>query len=532
MNQIALPYASEPRSRRHFIVFLLACVVTLAMFFWQGNKGLNLPDEGFFWYGVQRVLAGEVPFRDFMAYDPGRYYWSGAVMKLLGSDRLWTLRASAAVFQATGVYIALRLLDRQSGTARPMVLATAAVALNAWMYPWFKVFDIVPSIALVAGLAFVLEKPISRRFFIAGVVVGLAAVFGRNHGVYGVAGSLGAMVYLAIRRDTRLAPLPALFAWAAGIVAGFLPILLMALLIPGFALAFWQSIIFLLSELKGTNIPLPVPWPWLVQVGKISSLDAATESAQGAFFVALLGFGILAPLGVLLQRFRGTRVPPALVAASMLALPYAHYSFSRADTVHLAQGIFPMLIGLFALLMNRPGCARCLAAALLCGLSVLTVLPADPGWQCHRHANCVNVEAGGSKIKVSASIARDVELIKKFGNAADAEASDKASILIMPFWPGAYALLNRKSPTWEIYALFRRSQAFEQAELDRIQAAAPTLAMINDAPLDDRDELRFRNTHPLIYQYVMDNFELVKDFSEDPWNLVYRRKRTTPRTEP
>lgn len=525
MNQIALPYPSESQSRRHFTLLVLAFLVTLAIFLWQGNKGLNLPDEGFFWYGVQRVLAGDVPFRDFMAYDPGRYYWAAAIMKMLGSDRLLTLRASAAVFQAIGVYIALRLLERQSKSPRPIMLLAAAITLNAWMYPWFKVFDIVPSIALVAGLAFALEKPASHRFFIAGIVVGLAAVFGRNHGVYGVAGSLGVMIFLAIRRDARLAPLPALFAWAAGIIVGFLPILVMALLIPGFALAFWQSIIFLLTELKGTNISLPVPWPWLVDTTKMPPLDAATALAQGVFFVALIAFGILAPLLVLLQRLRSRPVPAALVAASMLALPYAHYSLSRADVVHLAQGIFPMLIGLFALLMNRPTWVRWSAAGLICAACVLTVLPVDPGWQCHRNANCVSVEVGGSKIKVSTPIARDIDLIKKFGSAADTEANASASILVTPFWPGAYALLHRKSPTWEIYALFRRTPAFEQAELARIQAAAPTLAMINDAPLDDREELRFHNTHPLIYQYVMENYEPIDGFSEDPWNRVYKRKQ-------
>ena len=59
-----------------------------------------------------------------------------------------------------------------------------------------------------------------------------------------------------------------------------------------------------------------------------------------------------------------------------------------------------------------------------------------------------------------------------------------------------------------------RSEAFEKKELERIKAANPGFAFVFDLALDGHDHLRFRNTHPLIYRYIQDNFEQLPESPE------------------
>lgn len=503
-------------------LLLLAGGTVLALFLWQGHQGFDLSgDEGFLWYGAQRVMVGEVPIRDFMAYDPGRYYWVAAVMSLWGDNGIMVLRGALAIFQAIGLFSGLILLFRDTIEPNRLLWLLATITLVVWMFPIYRLFDIPLSIVLVGALSFLVKLPSSGRYFLTGLFIGLIAVFGRNHGVYGVAGSLSTMAYLAVKREIGPGLVKAFALWAAGVVVGYLPVLLMIAVIPSFALAFWESIRFLF-EVKATNLPLPVPWPWLVPLGQVLPVEAARSILLGLFFIAIVVFGVLGIAWVIYQRLQKRPVSPVLVASAFLALPYAHYAYSRADVFHLVLGIFPFLIGSVVLLASQPTIIKWPFAALLCGASLLVMIPFHPGWQCYASQQCVEADVAGSKLKISQTAANELAMLKKL---ADQFAPGDRSFIVAPFWPAAYAVLKRKSPMWEIYPLFPRTEAFERAEIKRIKAANPGFAIIIDAPLDGWDELRFRNTHPLIDQYVHDHFERLGGDTSNPAYQMYRSKQ-------
>ncbi|HEV7877798.1 hypothetical protein [Bradyrhizobium sp.] len=497
----ALP-AAFPASRM-LLALLVSGALVIGSFVWQGHYGFNLGDEGYLWYGVQRVQAGELPILDFMSYDPGRYYWSAALMGLLRDDGIMALRTAVAVFQLLGLFVALLLLSQGKSRPDATLLVLAAITLLAWMFPRHKLFDISLSILLIGILTLLVQRPSQRRFFLAGAGVGLAAIFGRNHGVYGVAGILGVTVYLACRQRSVADLISGLAYCGGGMAAGYLPMLVLVA-VPGFAGAFWESIRSLF-EWGATNLAVPVPWPWLVPVTELPLATAVADVLTGVLFIAILGFGVCSLLWIVRQALRQRPVAPEFVACSVLALPYAHFAFSRADVSHLAQAIFPFLIGAFVLVKAWPRKARLIAALVMASASLVIMLPLHPGWEC-RINRCATADVSGSVLTFDLDTANSLTILNR---AVELYAPNGRSFLAAPMWPGAYPVFKRKSPTWETYALFPRNSEFERQEIERIKLAKPGFVVIVNIPLDGRDERRFRNTHPLIERFVRDNFDPV-----------------------
>jgi hypothetical protein len=500
--------------------------IIFAVFVWQGTIGFSLWDEGFLWYGVQRVLKGEVPVRDFMAYDPGRYYWTAALLSVTGDDGIMSVRAAVALFQALGLFVGLLLIARSTPTANKakiLFLLLSAGVMVLWMFPRHKLFDISLSIFLIGVLSYLISNPSRERYLIAGFAVGLIAVFGRNHGMYGAVGSVVTIAWINSRNSSAVKVAKAFSLWTVGALLGFLPIVLMCMFVPGFAVAFMESVVFLFEQ-KATNLPLPIPWPWTVDISHALVGEALRGILVGLFFMGTLIFGGCSMLWVLRQRMRGLKVPPALVASAFLAIPYAHFAFSRADVGHLAQGIFPLLIGLLVILTGaRPVVKWTFGTALLVA-SFWVMHVQHPGWYCYSTNQCVGVEVSGSRLMMDPGTAADIALLRAL---ADEFAPDGRAFVVTPFWPGSYALLGRRSPMWELYALFPRSERFERREIERMAAAGPGFALVLDLPLDGREQLRFKNTHPLINQYILENFEPVERSTQSPYHIYKARKGNT-----
>ena len=219
------------------------------------------------------------------------------------------------------------------------------------------------------------------------------------------------MLWLSIKRVDGSGLIKGFSLWDIGVITGFMLILFMVLMVLGFASAFWESIIFLF-EVKDTNFVLLILWLWQVNFASIS-LDVEIHGVMvGLFFIAAVAFGVLSIIWVVWQKIQNKQVSLALVAASFLALSYAHYAYSRADVAHFGLGIFLLLVGCLVILSTQLSKIKWLLSIMLCVASFWAVYLDHLGWQCYASKQCVNIKISGNNLVVDLGTTRDVKLLR------------------------------------------------------------------------------------------------------------------------
>ena len=495
----------------------IALALPLVVFWFIGHHGLNLQDEGFLWYGAQRVLAGELPLRDFQSYDVGRYFWSAGWMWLFGDDGIVAMRAGNAVLASITVAMAAVLMSMQPAPAWRILLAVPAFAV--WMVPDFKVADSFAVMLLVSGLAAALGRVGARSCAYLGICLGVAAAIGINHALYG---TIAVALALGLHyRQVRVLPSGSmLVALVTGGVVGYSPVLACHLFASGFTAAFIDSI-RMLFEAGTTNLPLPLP--------RLQALlqPSAGQDAASALRESLLALSGLAGGGFLVLAMRrvwkdwrpsnigatagntagntagdaaaGSAGGAVFAAAVLVSIPYAHYTVSRFDVFHVALSILPILVAAW----TWPGRQRTgwgdvvLVAAVVAG-TVLSLFeqrayPVLRGWTAER------VQVLGDTLYVEPHAADVLSLLRA---QVDAHARDGRSFLAAPYWPGAYAVERRRAPVWEIYQLFPATPERQRKEIVRLRQADIGFSMVSLFRADNRADLGFESTHPLIVAYI------------------------------
>lgn len=488
-----------------FLGFCLTAGYVLAI----AHIGLGLQDPGLHWYSAQRVLAGDIPLRDFDAYDPGRYYLAAAVMFILHSHGWLAFDVSLALCAGACLWLANSMVFRGQASTGLWLFLTVTLSFLLWLVPLFKAFDIVSSMVLVVSLAWLLQQPTPRRFFVNGLVVGAIAIIGRNHGLYGaIAGMLGICFIAWIEK--RALFWPSFLRWSLGMVLGYAPMLLAIAFVPGFWTGLWATI-HVYYEIGATNLTVPIPWPWTVDFTQPVT-GIVRDLVVGCLFIVLPLYGLLG-IGYYAWRARVRKlaVDPLLLATALVALPYTHHAYASAGLIHLTQAIHPMLIGVFALIVRMPRRRALALSTAVCALSVFMLLPYGffYSWVVDKNP-WQHVKIGPDTFIIDPFTAKRVAVLT---HVVDAYAPGDREFVVEPFMPGAYALFDRRAAVWNTYPNVPADAEVQGREIRRIQAEHPGFILISGGPYP------YQATHPLVYEFIVKNFVRTDDPAiPSPWD--------------
>jgi hypothetical protein len=500
MGALARFRSSEPA-----LVRCIATAFTLAtaMFLLQGRVGINLQDEAFLWYGSIRTHAGDLPLRDFRAYDPGRYLWCAGFATILG-DGLVAVRAANWAFAGLGLAAGLLVAGRAS---RAWVwLVGAGVVLVAWMHPPWKPYE--SAVAMLVAWSFVrlVECPTSGRRVAAGVAVGLAAFFGRNLGVY--AGVALLVVTLVSAWKQRAPLVRGLLEIAAGTAAGYAPMLLLVAFADGFRAAFLDSIAFYARQ-GALNAELPFPFPWRIDFERRAGFAVASALATGTLFLVVPICCAVTLLAGLAARGASFARHAPTFALGALGLAWFHHASVRSDVPHLAQSIHPFLLVVLTSPAAVQGARRgVLLAAAWTALGVATVFGIGGALPFVRRALAPDelayerVEVRGTELWLSPA---ESGLVRGLLSAVDAHVRPDETLWVGAQFLGLMPILGRRAPTWDIYPAWAASEAEQDRMLHELENVH--WALLDLRPIGGDPRMRLEVSHPRVWAWFLGAFE-------------------------
>ena len=459
------------------------------------RHGINLADEGYLWLGSLKVMRGAIPIRDFRAYDIGRYYWCALWMRFLGRD-LVSLRIALILTQLVALTLAVHALYIATGQWAETALASLILA--AWMLPRYKHVDIVFPIAAVLVALLLAGNPVAHNYAVAGLFVGVCAWFGLNHALY-AAGGMALLIGMMVFNGHGLGGGESFALYAAGLAVGAIPALLSTMMIPGLRQAYWRRKILMPIRRGTTNLPLPLPWLWRAVPQQLRHLSGCARQVVRATFTLmpfLYGFILLrAVIG------QGAMAPAHWpeIAAACVGVFYLHHATSRADIGHLAQASPPLIIGLGLMLSGHA-----YGWAILSGLAIVSL------WCVYRpHESIAKAWLGSEKLQrtefngnvlwLDETMAQYLSalhgLVEKYSNANE-------PVLLLPKLVTLYPLFAREPAVYDVFCVYAAGEEAQTEMIDQLQASQARLAIIDNAPIDSREELRFGNTHPRVWDHL------------------------------
>ncbi|MCS5706480.1 hypothetical protein NZK27_09770 [Synechococcus sp. FGCU-3] len=463
----------------------------------HGNFGFNLADEGFFWYGAKQTAKGEIPGIDFMAYEPGRYYWAALIFKALGDDSNKAARIASTLFGAVAYgsiscfCISLRPAIRARRSLEAAIILP--VMLSVWTFPYYRVTDVAaPGFAfIICAHQYIRRSPQSS--FHTGIAIGLTMFFGRNHALYAVMAQGIILVNIFLQERGPGTARRLIVMTCAGMGIGAFPFAIIAAFRPGYPsvlLRQWLDVF----RIGRTNLPLPWPLPWnTIKPGmELGEIDG--HLLTSIIFLSLFAIGIGGSLAALFSSLNKKYVSPCFVATAAATAGYLHYATSRSDLEHIGPAFVPLLVGIFAWGTTKPRMPFFALTALLLYPTARLSLRQQSAYHCIRNTiPCSQIDMrGGHLVLAPTHVANQLSRMLK--------EVEGRSFMAAPAYPVLYAYTDSKSPTWDIYAATPRTDQEQYAEIERIKNRRPQVILLGESAFGEGVE--YSKTNPVLHRYI------------------------------
>jgi len=183
-NSESPSYCIPERSVNEKAIAILVFVVGFAyLFLFRRYTGME-PDEGIILQGAQRILAGEVLYRDFFSFfTPGSYYFLALIFKIFGSSII-VARTTLVIIGAVASSITY-LLSRRVCSRQTALLTAAIVTVTTLPYRFLVLhnWDSTLWACLAVYCAVRLVETSSRACaFAAGSLIAVTFLFEQSKG--------------------------------------------------------------------------------------------------------------------------------------------------------------------------------------------------------------------------------------------------------------------------------------------------------------------------------------------------------------
>lgn len=424
----------------------LLILLALAIAYPRWRAGIDWRDEGLLAYGAARVMAGDIPHRDFVSLQPPLSYYTSAAMFNVFGTSLATLR-----ILGLAIFLILPLLiygiGRNFMGAVVSFAAAVPVCLLGLPYVYFVPLAAWQGIAASLAAVLVLVTSLSTRPFLAfpaGLLTAISLSFRHDQGLYTTASLVALIFAMIFVRDGSMGTpklKQSLLWWVSGIGIALIPALILYWKWGALPEMYRQLIVFPFATYRKTSA-LPFP--------RFGAAKTAADTLVVLLFYLPAVVQTIAAifLGQSLFRRRFGRREAALMFLMVWSFLVYMQVMTRSDQTHLWMTLAPFFLltaYLWSIMLetisNRLWIGRLLSVgcAILLGCYL---------WML-RSVALPNVTDATERLTLPRGGVRiaQPQVVENFVRNLQTYVPPTRSILAIPYQPMFYFLCERRNPT-------------------------------------------------------------------------------------